>query len=105
MFRCYITEKKSVKKLITFLFFSGFINLLTAQIQHPSFEPLFTTNTKTSLYSSDVFFEISLLFSECEKEVNPGIDAIRIIVFHQQFCICLRQRQLGSLLEILLRNI
>lgn len=67
MFRCYITEKNSVIKLITLLFLSGFINLLTAQIHHPSFEPLFTTNTKTSLYSSDEFFEISLLFSECEK--------------------------------------
>ena len=77
MFRCYITEKNSVIKLITLLFLSGFINLLTAQIHHPSFEPLFTTNTKTSLYSSDEFFEISLLFSECEKEVNPGTDAIK----------------------------
>ena len=67
MLRCYTAVKNSAIKFTTLLFFFGFINLLTAQSQHPSFEPLFIFNEKSPVYTADEVFELGLLLSECEK--------------------------------------
>ena len=50
MLRCYTAVKHSAIKFTALLFFFGFINLLKAQSQHPSFEPLFIFNEKSENY-------------------------------------------------------
>lgn len=67
MLRCYTAVKHSAIKFTALLFFFGFINLLMAQSQHPSFEPLFIFNEKSPVYTADEVFELGLLLSECEK--------------------------------------
>ena len=61
-------EKKSLFKIFSLLLIFNFYTKLTAQTKHPSIEPLFTVKTAGTSYTADQVFEVSLLFSECQRE-------------------------------------
>lgn len=57
-----------VLKITAVIIFVSVTSQISAQTNHPSFEPLFNLNVNSEKYSADEVFETALLFSECEKD-------------------------------------
>ena len=66
----------AVRTALFFLFLS-FQSALSAQTNHPSFEPLFTTNRNSTGYTADEVFEAGLLFSEIERGSQTWISCLQ----------------------------
>lgn len=56
-----------LKITVAFILFTTLSLQISAQTNHPSFEPLFKTNINSTTYTADEVFESALLFSECER--------------------------------------
>lgn len=62
------SRRHSVLKItVAFILFTILSLQISAQTNHPSFEPLFKTNINSTTYTADEVFESALLFSECER--------------------------------------
>ena len=62
------SHRHSVLKItVAFILFTILSLQISAQTNHPSFEPLFKTNINSTIYTADEVFESALLFSECEQ--------------------------------------
>ena len=72
-----IFGKTSTVRVFLFFLFFGFLSALSAQANHPSFEPLFTTNRNSTGYTADEVFEAGLLFSEIERGSQTWISCLQ----------------------------